>query len=54
METYCVSCKKLLETKLLNWVIMHLNLKLVIESGLLSRKISLGKVTPEIDQEKYL
>ena len=41
-------------TEKLNRVIKLLNLKLVIESELPSTRIFLAKVTPKIDQEKYL
>ena len=37
-----------------NRVIKLLNLKLAIESGLLSTRISLANVTPKIGQAKYL
>ena len=38
----------------MNRVIKFLNLKLMIESGLLSTRIFLAKITPKIGQEKYL
>ena len=44
----------LLWLKKLSRVIKLLNLKLVIESELLSTEIFLGKFTPKIGQEKYL
>ena len=37
-----------------NRVIKLLNLKLAIESGLLSTRISLANVTPKIGQARYL
>ena len=41
-------------TEKLNRVIKLLNLKLLIESRLRSRKISLANIAPKIGQEKYL
>ena len=38
----------------LQQILNHLNLKLVIESGILSIRIFLAKATSKIGQEKYL
>ena len=44
----------LLSLKKLRLILKLLNLKVLIESGLLSSKTFLAKVTPKIDQKKYL